>query len=539
MTAEEAATLRGWTSAAGDERARDRQERVRGVAAERDDSRISQRSDAPDGVLVLIATLCERLRAEGVRYCHWKSNEAIARSLTGENDLDLLVARSDARAFEGVLRQLGFREVRQPAWKRLPGIYHAYGVDPSGAFVHIHAHHQLVVGDDMTKNVHLPIEEAYLASSGSSGTFPIPSPAFELAVFLIRMVVKHCTWDAILSLQGSLSASERRELHDLRDHAALEDVLAVGTRHLPFVPDELWERCLRSVERASPWFRIRTASRLQRTLGGCSRRAPAADTWLRMLRRARTVVRRKVLRRGPVQNQLASGGALVAIVGGDGAGKSTVVDGLARWFGSEHIETHAVHLGKPPWSLLTSAVKGIMKVAAAANRTSTPSGRALRSALSGTAPARITLRHRARLAWEVLTARDRYRAYRRARRLATNGAIVISDRFPLPEISSMDGAVMRRASDLARWGRWGRAMARLERAYYDRIGRPDVLVVLTVEPDTAVERKRGIEPESTVRPRSEEIRAIDWSGRAAVVIDTSASRDEVLTRAKLAVWSGL
>lgn len=82
-------------------------------------------------------------------------------------------------------------------------------------------------------------------------------------------------------------------------------------------------------------------------------------------------------------------------------------------------------------------------------------------------------------------------------------------------------------------------MARLEHRYYDRIGRPDVLVVLTVDPDTAVERKRGIEPESTVRPRSEEIRRIDWSTTPAIVIDTSASEDEVLTRAKVAVWSRL
>src|SRR5687768_3891574 len=33
-----------------------------------------------DGVLVLIAALCRSLEAERVRYCHWKSNESIARS---------------------------------------------------------------------------------------------------------------------------------------------------------------------------------------------------------------------------------------------------------------------------------------------------------------------------------------------------------------------------------------------------------------------------------------------------------------------------
>ena len=246
-----------------------------------------------------------------------------------------------------------------------------------------------------------------------------------------------------------------------------------------------------------------------------------------------------MIRRGPVQNRLATGGALVAIVGGDGAGKSTVVEGLSDWFRSEHIETRRVHMGKPPWSLLTFAVKSLMKLAASAERAPTPSGRALRSALSADEPGRITMRNRARLAWEVLTARDRYRTYRRARRHATNGSVVISDRYPLPQVKLMDGAVTRRSANLDRWGRWGRAMASLERRYYDRIAPPDVLVVLTVDPDTAVDRKRGIEPESTVRPRSEEIRGIDWSDTPATVIDTSAPKDEVLTRVKRAVWSRL
>jgi hypothetical protein len=93
------------------------------------------------------------LEDAGIRYCHWKSNESLDRSASGENDLDLLVLRSDARRFEGILRDLGFRDAQLPRWKELPGVYHSYGVDrTSGHFVHIHAHYQLVVGDDMTKN---------------------------------------------------------------------------------------------------------------------------------------------------------------------------------------------------------------------------------------------------------------------------------------------------------------------------------------------------------------------------------------------------
>ena len=112
------------------------------------------------------------------------------------------MSRSDAERFEGILRRLRFKDTRQPRWKQLPGVYHSYGLDPAtGALVHIHAHYQLVIGDDMTKNIHLPVEAAYLASSTPDRTFMIPSPAFELAVFLIRMTVKHCTWDAFVTFQ--------------------------------------------------------------------------------------------------------------------------------------------------------------------------------------------------------------------------------------------------------------------------------------------------------------------------------------------------
>lgn len=235
---------------------------------------------------------------------------------------------------------------------------------------------------------------------------------------------------------------------------------------------------------------------------------------------------------------MSSGGALVAIVGGDGAGKTTVVDGLSNWFDSEHIDSTTMHMGKPSWSALTAIVKGSLKLAAATKRTSTSSAKSLRSSLSA-GEGGLSVRNRARLVWEVLTARDRFRTYRRARRLATNGAIVICDRYPLPEVSLMDGAVTGRLKDPSAWGRWAAWLAGLERRYYERIRDPDTLIVLRVDPDTAVERRRGIEPESSVRPRSEEIWGIDWSGTSAIVIDAASPKDDVLSEVKATIWSRL
>jgi thymidylate kinase len=504
------------------------------------DSTALREIDAPGRPLELVSTLCRALEEAGIRYCHWKSNESLDRSASGENDLDLLVLRSDARRFEGILRDLGFRDAQLPRWKELPGVYHSYGVDRrSGHLVHIHAHYQLVIGDDMTKNYHLPIEVPYLASARPVAPFMVPAPEFELGLFLIRMVIKHSTWDAFLTLQSSLSRSERRELDDLVARVYLADVWPLMSQHVPSVSSDLWNRCLRAVQPgASVVFRIRTASRLQRELAVWARRPRAVDTSLRMWRRFRTLARRKVFRRGPVPHRLAGGGVVIGIVGGDGAGKTTALEGLTRWLAKENFFAVTVHLGKPRRSPLSAAVKGSMKVAASVKRRPTSSASSLRSTLA-TDGGSMDVRDRARLVWEVLTARDRSRTYRRARRLASNGEIVICDRYPLPQVSGMDGAVTARVMDPARWGRLAKALAAREKRYYERIGYPDILLVLRVNPDIAVQRKAGVEPESTVRPRSEEIWQLDWTDTPAIVVDASASRDEVLSEIKSLIWSRL
>jgi thymidylate kinase len=487
----------------------------------------------PTPALDLVSRLCEELKERGISYCHWKSNEALDRSASGENDLDLLVSRGDAQGFAEVLRRLGFKEARLRPAKELPGVFHAYGLDArSGRFVHVHAHYQLVIGDDMTKNYRLPVEEPYLASSVPQGVFMVPSAAWELAVFVVRMMLKHSTWDAMLSLQGSLAASEARELDDLTSRADAAELGAIVRGHLPSIGPELFERCLQCLRPGrSAWFRARTAARTQRCLAACSRRPRPVDTWLKLWRRAAAVTRRFVLRRG-TPKRLDAGGALIAVVGGDGAGKSSAVDGVRAWL-STGFETRRVHLGKPPRSATTMALKGIMVLGRRAGRFS-----------NTRIPAHAMPVHDARfpgyawLLWHVLTARDRYREYASARRSATNGTLVVCDRYPLPQLRFMDTA---RASEFAgdpALGRIARSLVRREGTYYERISEPEIAIVLRVDPDVAVAR-RGDEEEDFVRPRCEEVWRADWSRSRAIVVDAGRTKEQVLSEVKSIIWSRL
>src|SRR5918996_3314244 len=252
----------------------------------------------PDGTLQLVLDLCHELRLAGVRYCHWKSNDMLARSATGENDLDLLIHRADGQLFAKVLAQLGFRHAVAPGGREHPGVSHHYGLDiTSGRFVHIHAHHLLVLGDDTTKNFRLPIEVPYLESRRFDHVFPTPAPEFELAVYVVRLMVKHATWDAAAIGRGRIGAAERRELTWLLDHADPDETLAVVGEPLPGNGVDLWTRCLESVQASGDLpRRLLLGRQVLRALRPHARRTWPADAALRAGRRAAWGSRRYVLR---------------------------------------------------------------------------------------------------------------------------------------------------------------------------------------------------------------------------------------------------
>ena len=282
--------------------------------------------------LELVVELCRRLSEAGVSYCHWKSNEAIDRSASGENDLDLLIARPDAQRFDRTLADLGFKAARPTASREVPGLIDHYGVDgPSGRFVHVQAHYQLVLGDDMTKNFRIPIEHLYLRSARRDGLFPLPAPELELAVFVVRMVLKHASLDAQLCLQGRLSASERRELSHLLD--LVPDARASVVAALPLLSEEVLGRCFDVVcENPSPLERAAVARALEAEMAALSRRSRSADVVLRIGRRGVRAFSHVV--GPPARKRLIAGGAVIAFAGDDHAARRRMAEATVTWLGA-------------------------------------------------------------------------------------------------------------------------------------------------------------------------------------------------------------
>ena len=226
---------------------------------------------------------------------------------------------------------------------------------------------------------------------------------------------------------------------------------------------------------------------------------------------------------------MASGGTIIALVGGDGAGKSTSIAELRDWL-SREFDIKTTHLGRPARSLTTNVVRALLKA-----------GRALCAPL-GQWPgfAKFMKKNLAasELWWHVCTGRDRYRLYVKTRRFASDGGIVICDRFPLEQVKLMDGPQNERITNANKRNRLVRYLVRLEKKWYRSIVSPELLIVLKLDPEIAVRRKPEEVP-SFVRERSDEIWRLDWSDSEACVIDASQPRANVMSQLKSLVWSSL
>ena len=474
-------------------------------------------ADTPGGGLELVLRTCDALRDEAVRCCHFKSTEALDRSANGENDLDLLVHADDTERFLEVLVGLGFREAVVSPSRRIEGIRHLYGLDErSGKLVDVHAHDRLVVGDDATKNYHVPIEQAFLSSTATAGPFEIPRPEIELVLLVIRMMLKHGTPEALLTGRGALRPGERRELAYLETSLG-RDALAPALRECGFLDAELFERCRRSLDPgASVRSRLRAWRALAPRLAPYARRGRAADVWLQGSRRVAGRVRRHVLR-APPRKRLASGGAVVAVIGSDGAGKSTAIQGAREWLGPV-FRVRTLHLGKPRRSAAWIALRVVGRLTrGSGRRRSRPRGAGAVDALTA-----------------VALARARRRATDRAHRLAARGAIVLCDRYPVPELAT-DGPRLMSATEPGPG--LIRACRSIESRRYAGIRRPDVTVVLRVDPAVAAARRPGDHAEK-IRARAREVLDAPWPP-ATVRIDACLPADEVLATLKAELWKRL
>lgn len=476
----------------------------------------------------LIQHLGQALQDVGVAFCQWKGHARQHRWASGEGDIDLLVDPASAPVFTELLGRLGFQPALAPREEQIPGVESFFGYDPGLAkLLHVHAHYRLVVGRAWATHYRLPIEQPLLDTAVPRSPFPIPAPHVELIVFVLRTILGRSLRQEL----GKRGADWLNGIQDqLRSLAVRADRLTVHEllgRHLACVEPGLFDACLGSLRPGfSPWHRALLRRRLAKRLRAFARHPSLADTIRRVTRRLVTLNGRL---EGPLRGKrLARGGTTIALLGGDGSGKSTCTAELYRWL-APNFATMTAHLGRPPRSVLTLVVGVLLKVRNALRRSA---ARADPDGDPTVFPGYVALlRH-------VCTARDRYRLYVKVRDFATAGGLVLAERYPIAQNRPLVGPVIRGFVALAPNRRLATLLRNAEEWYYRQILPPDLIVVLRVEPEIAVRRKTT-EPPDYVRRRARIIWDVDWSATRARVVDAGRPLVDVVAELKTIVWWAL
>jgi thymidylate kinase len=492
-------------------------------------------------VLPTLSMLFERLDARNVRYCHWKSNWVLAETLAAETDIDLLVKREDAQAFRAVIDELGFRPAIEAGVPPFPSVEHHLALDEAeGAIIHVHAYYRVISGESLTKNYRLPLEEMLLANVTRAGPVTVPRKGAELVIFVLRMSLKHATLaELTLLLRGWDDV--RREASWLATDEARHEARELLAAWLAVFSVELFDQALDGLLDPAPlWRRIVLGRRVRSELRQFARRG-RLRAWAAGARAftGRAMYRARGTRKGLT---LGEGGAVIAFVGAEATGKSTVLEEIEGWLG-RYLTIQRVHAGKPPGTPLTVVPNLLLPLL----RSLLPRQRSTRVAerrhSAGCKPSGsredFPLLFGIR---SVLLAHDRKVLLTRAFGSAGNGSIVLCDRYPSTNDAGPDGPQLSPPGGIATGGRFRRWLMERETRLYRTIVPPDLVIYLVAPLETTLERNRNrekVEPEEYVRSRHERSSHLRFEGVPVRKIRTDRPLDEVLAEIRKLVWEAL
>lgn len=485
--------------------------------------------------LFVVRQLLDRLNEDGINYCHWKSNQHFCDALTGVDDLDILIDRSQYGQIMNILQELHYKHFYIPSARTYVGIEDFLGFDyEQGNLVHLHLHSQLVVGEKHLKGFHLPIEADVLSHRRYNEKMGVYMSSYydELLLLILRTGMKVRRRDIIKS--NLITGSTKTEFDWLKDNCP--DFFAQLEK-----TDWLTDRIRSSVKKIyggkMSWLEIAKLKHyLYSDLASYSQGSGLYNTFMRNYREAGRVVleikkrylhtKYTLTRRRP-----ATGGVTVAFLGSDGAGKSSAIAEIRRWlYAFMDVRFFYLGSGDGSSSILRLPLKVGLKIAQKmglakmSNNFSDAKLDEVKNEKLG----------KARRLWVYTLSAERIKKLRNANRCRLRGFIVLTDRYPQSKFPGLcDGPRLINETGAA-------AKKEAECFRIAKLCPPDLAIKLIVPPEVAVQRKPGEINVETSRNLTERVKEIKFSDHTKCVeIDSAQEQKKVWLDIKRAIWDAI
>lgn len=487
-------------------------------------------------MLKIVENLIRLLEEKQVVYVHFKSNEHVDESVEGKTDFDILVHRGSARAYEQVLLALDCKRFYSPAGAAYPGVDDWLGMDPeTGALIHLHTHYQLVTGKAGFKNYVLPWTQIALDSryrDPETGLYFV-APEFELVELYTRIVAKISIRKDVRAMAKGyrLTGETLREaqwLWQRMDPNRLEGMLtrcfggrAEGISPAVFTREQFTPGEYRQLRR----FVLDALAEHQRAgMEALHLRSNLYKLKVKIVGKAKKL---RFLPGCQQKKRNHSGGLLIAFLGVDGSGKTTVSQEISRWLGWK-METSRMSLGVGRYkqSLGYRLKQRIKKLL---GKKSAPEGAA---ALPSIDPVPRTLKNYRAQKKKVAFAREVRRDIRKIHSYCLNGGIMVVDRYPqLQFFGISDGPKVNCAFP---------ALAEKELEYLRIAERlqPDLVFKLMVPVEVSMSR-RPEDAEEVLRRKYEILQAVTYPQAVEIPVDATQPLEQELLFIKKKIWEYL
>ena len=500
--------------------------------------------------LSIVNKLTKRLERENISYCHWKSNEHVDAAVQGKTDLDVLVDCTKQEQLEAILPQIGFKYFEAIPSRKYRDIVDYLAVDEeTGTLVHLHLHYQLELGEKQLKGYHVPWEEQILSTRiyDRQHQIYIAEPNIEIILLIVRAALKVRNRDRLKGLIGYdyFKGDFIREFRWLKARIELSHVKQLSETLLGANATELILDAIADdanlKQLLSPNNAIRSALKEYRYYH------PVLATILRW-NRERKDISHKILTRifhAPVVTRRTpvKGGAIVAVLGADGSGKSTVISEIANSL-SKKLDVLPVYLGsgdgkastlRQPLILMARGAKAARSIKSS-NTSGSQDGHKVKSTKKRSLLSRLN-----KLLWAITLTYEKQNKLKQAYLAKERGMIVICDRYPQSQIMGFnDGPLLANSKgnsskllhDLQQW----------EFESYHHMAEtmpPDLVIKLNITPEVALTRKPET-PSEVVHKKVAAVQALKFPSQTTVItLDAEQPLDKVLVKAKRAVWDSL
>lgn len=500
--------------------------------------------------LLIVQALTDRLHDANIRYCHWKSNEHVDAAVLGKTDLDVLVDRTQKAELNSLLDAVGFKYFEAIPCRRYVDIDDYLAIDSqTGTLVHLHLHYVLELGEKQLKGYHLPWEELILSTRlyDDQHHIYIAEPNIEIILLIVRAALKVRTRDRFKTLLGHnyFKGDFTREFRWLKHRIDIERVRQLSEKLLGSAAAQLVLDVLESESNLKQI--LHPNNPVYRSLQTYRHYHPVVARTLRWQREFENLSYR-VLRKyfqAPVTTRRTSvnGGIIVAVLGADGSGKSTVTSEIVKCL-SQKLDVMPVYLGsgdgaaslpRLPLIWATRAAKTLQQFSPRLNLQK--HDRATANTDTKTAQSSSRLSQLAKILWATTLTYEKQNKLKQSCSAKDRGMIVITDRYPQSQILGFnDGPLLSNGKSFPP------ALRQWEFERYQQMAAtmpPDLVIKLNVTPEVALARKPE-SPAGVVRQKVAAIQSLQFPAQTMVVdIDATQPLSDVLLKAKWAVWESL